>query len=961
MARTFYTSIILSSLLVLFLAGCGHTPDQQDAVYHVSLNKSVAKRSIAARAIPGMLSPGEKSSNRGVYADRDYYRFRDPATGRIPAGMRYRELEYAASISRDQGRAPARQNVAGIDIGGWTSLGPDNNGGRTRALAIDVEGKYLVSGSVSGGLFRMENHNDSIWVKRNDPAANQNVTALAQDPREGYSHIWYYATGELRGAPGRGVFRNSMGGGLYKSTDSARSWSPLTSTQPSGPEEFDSPFELSWKMVADHTAEGEGTIYLACFGGIMRSDDGGESWEMVLGVEGSGDRGLYSDVAITSDGTLYAAIGAYSFDGRNVSYNADDRGIWRSEDGVEWENITPQGLIGNYGRVVIGTAPSDSTLLYVLAATLGSGLHDHKLWRYRYLSGDGTGATGEWDDRTANIPDDPETDEAWGDDYVSFNGFCMSIDVHPTESDVVFIGGTNLYRSDNGFATSGETHRIGGYRINQYSWAFNPIRAWYFGHHPDHHGLAFWPGDPDVVLSYTDGGPHISFDCRADTVAWNWYDWGYVTLQFRSVAIDPSTPGDGTIIGGTQDNNFLVRSHEDEYFDHLYAGDGAFGAVDLSTGSMYVSNIDGNLWRVQLDAQGEPDSAGYISPAGARSILSMFPFRLDPNRSEILYLADFDRLWRNSNILEIPITTSEFEPVSTNWTELTNTGISFARDVDRITAMAPSRTPADRLYYGRLKGLIYRLDNAATGNPEPVNITGTNFQGGYPSCIAVDPRDGDRVIVVFSNYNVHSLFLTTDAGESWAPIGGNLEENPDGSGDGTAAIWCEIGYREDKEVFLLGTSTGLYVATELKGMQTDWRPESEDLIGRIIIEQIAYRESDGKIAVATHGNGLYESQVTLGVEGDRRRTNAGASLTIRPNPIEEKGVVEFMVEEEEVGRPVRLEVYDVRGVRVEERLLRAEGVGMQRTEMITEEWSSGLYLVRLRIGDRMMTSRMVRR
>ena len=55
---------------------------------------------------------------------------------------------------------------------------------------------------------------------------------------------------------------------------------------------------------------------------------------------------------------------------------------------------------------------------------------------------------------------------------------------------------------------------------------------------------------------------------------------------------------------------------------------------------------------------------------------------------------------------------------------------------------------------------------------------------GFVSAIAIDPADADNVIVAFANYNIQSLFSTTNGGNTWTPISGNLEEYPNGKGSG---------------------------------------------------------------------------------------------------------------------------------------------------------------------------------
>ena len=123
--------------------------------------------------------------------------------------------------------------------------------------------------------------------------------------------------------------------------------------------------------------------------------------------------------------------------------------------------------------------------------------------------------------------------------------------------------------------------------------------------------------------------------------------------------------------------------------------------------------------------------------------------------------------------------------LNTGWTELTNVALGYQ---DFILAITVSRVPANRVYFGTYTGKVFRVDQANTGNPVAAEITGSGFPvNGFVSCIEIDPANADNCFVVFSNYNVQSIFHSTDGGINWESVGGNLEEYQDGSGSGPSA------------------------------------------------------------------------------------------------------------------------------------------------------------------------------
>jgi hypothetical protein len=228
-----------------------------------------------------------------------------------------------------------------------------------------------------------------------------------------------------------------------------------------------------------------------------------------------------------------------------------------------------------------------------------------------------------------------------------------------------------------------------------------------------------------------------------------------------------------------------------------------------------------------------------------------------------MYVAGGNLVWRNNDLSAIPFVNSN-DSISINWDSLSNTKLNENPQGTRyesVSALALSKEPANVLYYGSTFGRVYRLDNANEGDPEPIEITDNLFPSGYVSSIVVDPEDAMEAIVSFSNYNVLSLFHTTNGGETWEAISGNLEEQPNGSGNGPAVLWAEILKVGDERVYLAGTSAGLFTTAYVNGMNTIWKQQSTDLIGNSVIDMIDVRHQDGFVAVGTHGTGVYTTYI----------------------------------------------------------------------------------------------------
>lgn len=877
----------------------------------------------------------------------EWERLRNPKTGKIPEGIRSREIDFAGTHPLRAAGSPFLKG-AGIAEYDWTQRGPWNVGGRTRAVAMDVTGEdTILAGGVSGGMWRSTDAG-LTWRLVTRPDQMPSVTTIVQDTRPGKTHIWYFGSGELYGtsASGGGAFYN--GDGIFKSTDNGRTWFSLASTASGTPQQSNVRDNV-WRMAIDPSNLDQDEVYAAILGRVIRSVDGGETWTEVLRPSFVQAASYFSDVVVTSTGVVYATM----------SSDGGIKGIWRADTGTRFYNITPPDIPARYNRIVLSTVPSNENSLYFFAETPGSGFLGknfrgdsswQSLWKYTYLSGNGSGDGGRWENRSANLPGFGGSNG----DLFTQGGYDLHVKVKPDDENVVFIGGTNLYRSTDGFASPNNTSWIGGFKswkrdsavVEDYS---------YPEHHADQHDVVFSQTNPNVMYSASDGGVHKTFDCTADSIRWVSLNSGYLTTQFYTVAIDHGTSGDQTIVGGLQDNGTWRTASTDGTVPWILTGtsDGAYCAIADGGEFLCASKQQGRVYRVDMDANGNVTGSTRIDPTGATGYRFINPFILDPNDSKILYMPIGRKIWRNTDVTAIPLDSRETTPLG--WDSLDGTLIS-EEDAEITTINASTANPADRLWYGDNAGHIYRVDDARGNNPVAVEVTGTNLPtGAFVSCIAVDPKDGDRAIVAFSNYEVISVFETTDGGETWQNISGNLEQNPNGSGAGPSVRWVSILHRGGGTIYFAGTSTGLYSTTRLNGDQTVWTKEGGETIGNGIVDMIDVRQSDGFVAVGTHGYGVWST--TVGLLGVESPEVAGAGLTLEqsyPNPMRDQATISFTVPGTR-SLSVELSLYNTQGEEISV-LLRETLPPGKRTVQVHRDvapnlrLTSGTYFYRLRAG-----------
>ncbi|WP_281616101.1 fibronectin type III domain-containing protein [Flammeovirga sp. SubArs3] len=734
----------------------------------------------------------------------------NPETHLIPENIE--ELEHAFAESVKWKNKNSRFRL--IPHSPWRQRGPFNVGGRTRALAMDKYNEnVLFAGGVAGGLWRSIDAGKS-WVKVTTPTDRQSITCIIQDPRPSYANIWYYGAGEVYGNSASGGGASYRGNGIFKSTDGGISWNPIASTE-SDP----TITEGNFQYVSRIDITGNGTLLVAHSNGVSRSTDNGKNWEVVLDYESV----RFTEVLVRGEGTVFATIAGY--------------GIFKSTDhGQTWNDITPTSLLsGNFQRIVMDYARSNPNVVMFFAHTPGGGINNHKLLKL-------LDNTGSWQDLSQNLP-------AFGG-YVgnlSQGSYNQYVKIKPNNENVVFIGSTNLYRSDNGFTSPNNTYWIGGYSTK------NNVSI-YENHHPDNHELIFFSSNPDRVITAHDGGVSITSNVMNEKVEWEYLNNGYYTTQAYAIAIDEKTAGDNRLMAGFQDNGKWYSNTTDikaNWIEEYAGGDGCYVAIVPGEDTRYTSTQYGKILRFKGEDPQNPTDFDGIHPRDARGQLFVNPYILDHNDHNVMYYPAGNKLWLNRTLGDIN-SGYTFNGTRSGWEQYSNVATSGT-----ITALDVSTSSANKLYIGTTNGSIYKVDNSLSETSQVSNISvDKGLSKGYVSCIAVDPKDEDHVLAVFSNYQVRSVFETKNAGQTWVHVTGNLEENEDGSGAGPSVRWIAFHQPENGESgIFLGTSVGLFYTSALSE-NTVWKQEGEQELGDAVISMIKTRE-DGLVAIGTHSNGIY--------------------------------------------------------------------------------------------------------
>ena len=294
--------------------------------------------------------------------------------------------------------------------------------------------------------------------------------------------------------------------------------------------------------------------------GVYKSTDGTNFSKLVLSA---GEDLEPNNIKIAADNSIYVST-------QSNTFGEGGGRIYHSTDG---STFTLKHTVPSGSRTEIACSPTDANTIYVLAQ-----LNSDPVGIYK-TTDNFTNVT------TLALPNDADTGIDANDFTRGQAFYDLLIRVDPTNDNILYVGGIDLFKSTNGGTSWSQiSHWYGG-------WGYQEV-------HADQHGLAF-SSSSKMVFS-NDGGVYLSTNAGNNIFP---RKKGYNTLQFYTVGVAPTTAFSGNeyFLAGAQDNGTLMIENASDGVNSFYerqGGDGAYSFFDQDGTDQYcIANYvyNGNI------------------------------------------------------------------------------------------------------------------------------------------------------------------------------------------------------------------------------------------------------------------------------------------------------------------------------------------------------------------------------
>ncbi len=704
----------------------------------------------------------------------------------------------------------------GNSFSNWTSLGPSVDGlgrigGRVKCIAIDPNNaNNLWAGSASGGIWKSTDQGAN-WAAVTTGMHVLGVSSILIDPSN--SNVIYAGTGEVYRVDtsniGYNVWkaRGTYGIGIIKSTNGGATWSQVMTKNTA------QMFAIQ-NMAFDPTTSN--TIYACATDGLYRSVDNGANWSQIL------SKIYVKDVTINPSNTNQIVVSI----GNMVN---SDKGIYRTVNGNNaspiWAKITT-GLPATFeGSILLDNVGAGEMI-----ASIGRSSSTAAANREIYRSTDFGATWTEIGGGTAGTTTNHCSYQFW---------FAHTAAINPFATDSIMFAGVGWYRYR--LSTTTRTTVAGGTV------------------HADVHDIKFDPAQRGRIYVCCDGGIFKSTNGGANFSPIN--NGLNATQFYASLGVSRNVTTPNRMIGGLQDNGQVLYNGTQWNQVSWAGGDGTSCAIDPGDHNNILASRDAKqVFRSTNGGTGGGSVTTYWGFVADSRTAFVAPLAFSKSSPATVYLAS-DNLHKSTN--SGGTFSNDAFASATNYIEAQNkTAIAIAVSATNANKVYVSTSPFAQMD-NDVSGLII------TGQPNILRTTtgGTPFASikntlpdRFVTDIAISPTNDDSVFVTLGGFGTAHVYVTGNGGTTWTALGGI------GSSGRINAVLPDVPFNAivfdpvDSKIIYAGCDFGVYVSSDRGATWIDYSTGFTD--ATLIMDlQIT---SDNKIVAATHGKGIFRSDLFTG-------------------------------------------------------------------------------------------------